>query len=844
MRKRITVLMTGALVAASVSLAGGGSSVAASACDPMQTTPSYRGEIPTGEEVLGFPIGSQEVTSDESDEYLAAVDASSPRVVTGTLGTSVQGRPLDYAIVGSPGNVTPDALARISADMQSLRNPKTSAAKAAGIVKKSPTILWVASNVHGGEESGTDASLRVLYDLADRDDCAASQILKNAIVVLLPVQNPDGREADTRRNAYGFDMNRDWFARTQPETDGTIEFLRKYPGVLFIDAHEMGRETYFFPPNADPIYHEITDESIRWINDVYGAAMAAEFDRQGIPYFNRDVYDLFYMGYGDTVPSTGFISAGMTFEKSGGDPISQRTYEQYVTQWVSLSQGAVRRGELLSQWRSAWVKAYEQGVAGELEPNEIINPGNDLVTEVPDDPVRHYFIRSDDPAKAREVQALIRRLQRMDVSVYRLTDPLAVPDFKAYGRTPQATVLPAGTYWIPMAQYQKHWVQSMLNEDTYTPFPYFYDVTGWSNPLLFNVAGGTSGDALGPQAVKVSLLPQPSWPSPPADVPNIALYQISTTSSSSIESSGWLRHLLEQVWDIPYREVTAVDIAAGALSDVDVLLVPNGSATTAFNGLGQSGRDALVTWVNGGGRYIGWRGGAALAARLGITTATLAPPTSDVPGSLFRVAMDQSSPLSTGVGPYAWAFYEYDNLMTASDPSHVAVAFPTYGTEDFFVSGFADGEEELSDTAAVVDEPVGSGRAVIFSIEPNFRALTDGTQKILRNAILGSDPVAALAPRIGARTRADEESAARRAALALSDLQSPIRLSVRPDSAGLARGLLDRFDARYEVKRAAGKVLFLIENPRELTLEEHPFLVDLAVDLRASDAHVVAFTTP
>eukprot|EP01052_Picozoa_sp_SAG31_P060528 SAG31_NODE_19695_length_594_cov_0.937374_1_plen_32_part_10 len=28
--------------------------------------------------------------------------------------------------------------------------------------------------VHGGEKSGTDAVLRVLYELADRDDCAAA----------------------------------------------------------------------------------------------------------------------------------------------------------------------------------------------------------------------------------------------------------------------------------------------------------------------------------------------------------------------------------------------------------------------------------------------------------------------------------------------------------------------------------------------------------------------------------------------------------------------------------------------------------------------------------------------
>ena len=61
---------------------------------------------------------------------------------------------------------------------------------------------------------------------------------------------------------------------------------------------------------------------MNWINNVYGAAMADEFDRQGIDYFNRDVYDLFYMGYGDTVPATGFGSAGMTYEKGGDSPIS------------------------------------------------------------------------------------------------------------------------------------------------------------------------------------------------------------------------------------------------------------------------------------------------------------------------------------------------------------------------------------------------------------------------------------------------------------------------------------------------------------------------------------------
>jgi len=222
-------------------------------------------------------------------------------------------------------------------------------------------------------------------------------------------------------------MNRDWFARTQPETDGKLEMLRRYPPVLFIDAHEMGTPTYFFPPNADPIYHELSDQSVSWINGLYGPAMQREFDKRGIPYFNYQRYDLFYMGYGDTVPSTGFNAAGMTFEKNSTEPTSSRVFEQYLTQWTSISEAARAKERILGDWHASWVEADEQGEAGRLERNEVVQPENSVQRQVPDEKVRHWFLRADDPAKAREVQALVRRLQRMDVDVRRLTARLSVP---------------------------------------------------------------------------------------------------------------------------------------------------------------------------------------------------------------------------------------------------------------------------------------------------------------------------------------------------------------------------------------------------------------------------------
>ena len=125
-----------------------------------------------------------------------------------------------------------------------------------------------------------------------------------------------------------------------------------------------------------------------------------------------------------------------------------------------------------------------------LEPNVLENPANPLYQQVPDRLVRSYFLR-DEPGSHRALMILVRRLQRMDVAVYRLTAPVTVSDFKPYGRPEQSTTMPAGTIWVPMAQGQKHWIQTMLNEDTYIAKPYFYDTTAWSQPLLLDVPGGT-----------------------------------------------------------------------------------------------------------------------------------------------------------------------------------------------------------------------------------------------------------------------------------------------------------------------------------------------------------------
>ena len=60
--------------------------------------------------------------------------------------------------------------------------------------------------------------------------------------------------------------------------------------------------------------------------------------------------------------------------------------------------------------------------------------------------------------------------------------------------------------------------------------------------------------------------------------------------------------------------------------------------------------------------------------------------------------------------------------MRASDAARRWRSRPP-DSPDFFVSGFAAGAEELGGTAAVIDEPVGDGRAVLFSLRAELPGL-------------------------------------------------------------------------------------------------------------------------
>src|SRR4029078_2026234 len=129
-----------------------------------------------------------------------------------------------------------------------------------------------------------------------------------------PIRNPDGRDAGQRYTAWGFDPKRDFGTMNQKENKVFVPEMNNYAGLVFIDAHQQ-TSGYFFPPNEDPVHHEISHFALDEIQDLIAPALQSRFNDQSLQYRNYNAYDLFTPEYGDAVPALLMGSAGMTYEK-------------------------------------------------------------------------------------------------------------------------------------------------------------------------------------------------------------------------------------------------------------------------------------------------------------------------------------------------------------------------------------------------------------------------------------------------------------------------------------------------------------------------------------------------
>jgi hypothetical protein len=454
--------------------------------------------IPTLEEVAGHLPGTSITSPEETERYLRAlVEAAPDRARLVQYATSWQGRPLHYLVLTAPENMA--RIERVRADMAELAAGRASGGAAL-------PVTWLAYGVHGNEISSTDAALMMAYHLlAARDDPRAAKILAETVVIIDPLQNPDGRarfvhhfreavgtvpaadrqaaEHDEtwpsgRVNHYLFDLNRDWFTLSQPETRGKIAAIREWNPIVVADIHEMsGDSTYFFAPAADPVNPNITAEQLR-LYEIIGRNNAGYFDRMGEPYFTREVYDLFYPGYGDTW-NAHQGAVGMTYEQ--GSPrglVFERRDGTVLTYGDAV--------------RNHFVASLSTAEAVAINPDRFLSEYADYRAANARGAVGTGAYVIDLASRRWNAESLGRRLAAQGIEVRRQSGPAS-----ACARSYQQ-----GYLAIPQAQPAARLVRSLLDRDTELPRDFLveqeerreqdlshelYDVTAWSVGLMSGV---------------------------------------------------------------------------------------------------------------------------------------------------------------------------------------------------------------------------------------------------------------------------------------------------------------------------------------------------------------------
>ena len=379
-------------------------------------------QLQSPDEFLPHNLGETFTPHHTLVDYFEHVAENSDHVQLIEYGRTNEDRPLLLAFVSTPEN-----LARLDAIRENnLRH--TGLVEGSARAELNRAIVWLSYSVHGNEASGSEASMGVVYDLANPANTTTKEWLENTIVVLDPSINPDGYSRYThwfrgvanrqvnptprsrehrepwpggRVNHYLFDLNRDWAWQTQVESRQRMVQYQRWMPHIHADLHEQYYDNpYYFAPAARPYHQYITD----WQGDfqtTIGKNHAKYFDRNGWLYFTKEVFDLFYPSYGDTYPTfNGAI--GMTYEQ-GGHSRGGRAIETETGDTLTLADRvAHHRATSLST-----VEVASENSAALLENFQTYFRDN---RENPQGEYRSYLIKGDNaPGKLRALTTLLDR---------------------------------------------------------------------------------------------------------------------------------------------------------------------------------------------------------------------------------------------------------------------------------------------------------------------------------------------------------------------------------------------------------------------------------------------------
>ncbi|PIQ63612.1 MAG: peptidase M14 [Bacteroidetes bacterium CG12_big_fil_rev_8_21_14_0_65_60_17] len=488
----ITYLMKVLLFLAALLLSGPSLSVAQMvplAIDtPSPGVTSYNPAIPTPSDILGYEIGTRHTAPHEIEAYVRAVALASDRVVVREHARSHEYRALLHAIVTAPENHA--RLDRIQSQHRRLADNPESVSD--DDMETMPVVIYQGYSVHGNEASGADAALVYLYHLAAGQGPDIEETLRNTVILLDPMLNPDGRDrfADWvngnrggvhatdpmdrehnepwpggRSNHYWFDLNRDWLVLQHPESRGRMALFHDWRPNVVTDHHEMGgNSTFFFQPGIPSRVNPNTPDRNQELTAEIATWHARYLDSIGSTYYSRESFDDFFYGKGSAFPDING-SVGILFEQGSSRALESEVADgtlhyaftvrnQFMTSLSTLAAAADLRLELHRLQRDFYQEALRRA---ERDNNEA------MLIDLRHDATRGLLMADVLRRHRIEVYDIDRSL-RVDGSEYQPGDALVIPL-----RQSQYRLLKAATE------------ETLTYEDSL-----FYDVSTWTLPHAFN----------------------------------------------------------------------------------------------------------------------------------------------------------------------------------------------------------------------------------------------------------------------------------------------------------------------------------------------------------------------
>lgn len=469
---------------------------------PSSTLTAAPPAVPTPEQYFGFRIGADGELARYPKilDYFQLLAKQTDRVKYEELGKTTMGNSYPLLRISSPQNLAKfDRLVEIN---RRLADPRgLSEAEARRLSLEGKPFYFLYATIHSTEVSNGQAIINIVHRLATETSPEIRAILDNAVVLMVPSQNPDGQVLvidhwyktkgtpfqrvfpDLYHKYVGHDDNRDWFMFTQKETRMNIELVQnKYKPIITHDMHQQGGAgaRIFVPPFTepfDPNMHPILRMGQATVGQAMASALIAE-GKTGVAW--EDSYDMWsparqYMVYhGQPRILTEIANSNLAdpVKSANGQPLGWRestahfpvpydkdtwTLGQQVDYGVTVAfAGITHVAKHGPQWLYNFYQVHRDWANFKDGPFAYVVPPN-----------------QHDPYGAYEMLDL---LQFGAVEIHRATAA-----FSAGG-----TQYPAGSYVIKTAQPYGGYARTMLSTQVYPDLRLFpggppeppYDVTG------------------------------------------------------------------------------------------------------------------------------------------------------------------------------------------------------------------------------------------------------------------------------------------------------------------------------------------------------------------------------